>query len=311
MLGQACRHTRQRRGGALGILVPLFALIAAWNGAEALAASDLGATIDQVGQRIDREAAPLPGLPATRDLTITRQGEVALLSRPCEPKPGCADPPTADVIVAFPPGQINTASIGYQVAPGGYAVLFTCTTIAPCIVSPDRRLQFRGYGLPCAGQAACNELVIAFTRLLVEASTGASAERKSAALDPAEPTAEGDTPRPAQEETKVQPAQDDAPADAPKRKPAVERTGCAGEACAEVEIKGNEQCSWAWYRGSRSARAEFRIGEETITHRLEPPDAEKARQRAAEIAAEDEAATRYARQKAKWAKFDAMVEQLR
>jgi len=87
----------------------------------------------QVNRGIDRNAAPVAGLPATQGFGLTADGAVALLSRPCDGESCGAKPADGDIIVQFAPAEINTASIGYQWAGQGFVVLFTCTTIAPCI----------------------------------------------------------------------------------------------------------------------------------------------------------------------------------
>jgi len=112
---------------------------------------------------------PLPASP-----WVTAEGAIALLARECGA--GCllvSD--EADVIVRFAPGDIDGNSIGYQAAGGGYAVVFSCAAAAgACIASPDGRLRFRGYGLPCADQTECNRLVIGFVSLLDQATAWAN-----------------------------------------------------------------------------------------------------------------------------------------
>ncbi|MGD9537380.1 MAG: hypothetical protein AB7P52_05490 [Alphaproteobacteria bacterium] len=131
----------------------------------------MAAMLGPVNQRLDREAAPAAGLPATRGVAVTAEGAIALLARECGAGAGCLSvPDESDVIVRFAAGDIDGNSIGYQAAGGGYAVVFSCAAAAgACIASPDGRLQFRGYGLPCVDQTECNRLVIDFASLLGQA----------------------------------------------------------------------------------------------------------------------------------------------
>jgi hypothetical protein len=131
----------------------------------------VAAVLGPVNQRIDRDAAPVAGLPVTQGVAVTTEGRIALLSRECDASGDCVSAvETADIIVQFAAGDIDYNSIGYQAAGGGYAVVFSCAQMAgACVASPDGRLQFRGYGLPCAGQTECNRLVIDFTSLLGQA----------------------------------------------------------------------------------------------------------------------------------------------
>jgi hypothetical protein len=122
--------------------------------------------INRANERVDRDAAPLPGLLPTQGLAALGDGRIALHTDSCAAdRKGCGANAITDneVVVAFAAGDINGSSIAMQ----GNAVIFSCHPAAgACIRSPDGRLQFAGYGLPCKDRTECNRLVIDLSSLL-------------------------------------------------------------------------------------------------------------------------------------------------
>jgi hypothetical protein len=129
---------------------------------------ELVAAANRVNTRIDRAAAPLPGLLPTAGIAPLGNGRLALHTDSCAAaRSGCGAGAITgnEVVVAFNAADINTSSLGIQPTASGYAVTFSCAAGA-CIGSPDGGLQLAGYGVACADQSECNHLMIDLLSLL-------------------------------------------------------------------------------------------------------------------------------------------------